>query len=338
MHALLTNPLFGHNSVNNEPGAASSPTARILRLFDQAVAKGMMTVDYARVLLKENKRLIMVSSALDVQECLGVSQAGTKVLRWLVSSGATNDLSFLRDEAFAAILIEHLVAEDLQEVVWAWVKTSLERVPELSKLEGRAATQARREIVTPLLQLVIAEAKTVASLDKAYMCLSRAAGYLNGVSSETMIKIFQPLGRFLLNETISGQATRITSSASDYESFLSLLPVMFPLRKIDLYTAHLHLFHPTNPEPNLAMHFLKNSDRHDKHDSTVLGQTQEVVQLGLDTAKYLLENDRVHEALDIMDLLRIRFPTQLGVSRRQQLAEVKAEASTMELLNGLSLA
>lgn len=333
MQSILSNPLFSFENKGDMTTDLSEPTARAMKVFDWILSKGMMTCDHAKTLLRTNKRNITASPALDVQKEMRASEAGSKVLKWLVSSGATNDLGFLRDQAFSALLIEHLVAENLQEVVWNWIKILFDRVPALLKLGGDAFTKARHEIANPLLQLVMAEADHSESLGKAYMCLSRAAGYLQGHTAITMRQILYPPGRYLVNNTVYTHSARKAVSDVDFESFLSLLPVMFYATRLSRYTAHLHLFHPTRPQVEPAMRFLKSMHLLRSNQT----QTREIVQLGLDTAKHLLEKDRVPEALKIMDILRAEFPGELGVPQRKQLEEVRSEASIMELLEGLSL-
>lgn len=305
-----------------------------MEVFDLAVAKGMMTIDYAKALLKANKRAIVESHLPDVREGMRESGAGLKVLKWLKSSGTTNDLKFLQDEAFGGILVEHLVAEGLDEAVWTWIKKSFEKIPLLSTLEGPEWTRARREIVNPLMLLVNAEAQGHGSLNIAFMCLSRAAGYLKGVPAQTMIHILDPPGRYLATSAIFTHSRRAASSDSDFESFMSLLPVIFRAKNLRYYLAQLSLIHPTKPSVDLALEFLKTVGLPNSQPAFPRGY----IQLGLDSAKYLLEKDRVKEALWVMDILRVNFPKQLGVEQKKQLEEVKAEASTLEILEGLSLA
>jgi len=333
INSLLTNPLFGYGTSANASMDSTDTSARAMIVFDLALSKGLMTREMATTLLKTNMRTIKASSALDVQAELRKSGAGRKVLKWLVSSGEIDKMDFLCDEAFSTILIEHLVAENLQEVVWTWIKTGLDQVRSIDTAEGQLDRSSRRQIVHPLLQLVIAEANASRSLASAYMCISRAAGYLSGLPASVMRDYLYPPGRFLVNATISSHSTRDAVSKSDFESFYSLLPVVFSKPVYDRYAAHMLLFHPI-PKVEPAFQFLSNLDE----SRTGRVYTRDVVQLGLDTAKHLLEIDEVAEALKIMDILRLRFPRELGVSQRRQLDDIRSEASTMELLEGLSLA
>lgn len=331
MHSMLTNPLFNYEHTNG--ASQMSP----MEVFDLAVAKGMMNVNYAKALLKADKRAIVESHLLDVREGMRESGAGLKVLKWLKSSGTANDLKFFQDEAFGGILVEYLVAEGLDEAVWTWIKKSFEEIPLLSSLEVPLWKHARREIVTPLMLLIKAKSIGHGSLDSAYMCLSRAAGYLKGMSTAMMVNILGPPGHYLAVEALSTHSIRAASNASDFESFISLLPVIFVEGKsLEYYTARFNLIHPTQPNVDSALEFLKTIGPEPCRPAFKRGY----IQLGLDSANYLLEKDRVKEALWVMDVLRVNFPKQLGVfaEQKKQLEEAKAEASVMELLEGLRLA
>lgn len=335
MHSMLTNPLFNYEHTNN--GASQNSPMQPMQVFDLAVAKGMMNVNYAKALLKADKRAIVASHVPNVRDGMKESGAGLKVLKWLKSSGTSNDLSFLQDEAFGGILIEYLVAEGLEEAVWTWIKKSFEGIPFLSSLEAPLWKHARREIVTPLMTLIKAKSTGHGSLDSAYMCLSRAAGYLKGMPTAMMINILGPPGHFLAVEALSTHSTRAASNASDFGSFISLLPVIFAEGKsLEYYTARFSLIHPSQPSVDLSLEFLKTIGLEPCRPAFKRGY----IQLGLDSANYLLEKDRVKEALWVMDVLRVNFPKQLGVfaEQKKQLEEAKAEASVMELLEGLSLA
>jgi hypothetical protein len=310
--------------------------------FDQAVAKGMMTARYAHACLYAVKRGIIDSSVLDVRDGMKASGAGLKVLKWLVSSGTANNNEFLRDERFSGLLMEFMVAEGLQEAAWAWVKRALEGGPELSKLPWSEARQKAREDATkPLELLVKAEATGPVSLDAAYLCLSRAAGYLKGRSALEMRPYLGRVVWYLVKATIFH--THQPSSESNFESFLSLIPGLS--KHTDYQFAHLNVLHPTKPSAELALDFLRELDVTSPSESTQKLVTEEKIthchyqlKLSLDTAKLLLETNRFLEAEWVMDFARTRFPKQLGVKEKLQLEEAKAEALSLELLEGLSLA
>ena len=313
-----------------------------MEIFDQAVAKGLMSTRYAYTCLAGVKRDIIQSSVLDIRDGMKDSGAGLKVLKWLVSSGMANDNEFLKHRAFADLLIQFLVAEGLQEATWTWIKRALEGRPNIDKLEGPARLEARQDTIRPLISLLRAETMgPIVSLDNAYLCLSRAAGYFKSSSILNMRPFLGPPGLFLAHRTIFSSHT--TPSESSFESFLGLIPVIS--KDSDYYLAHLNVLHPTRPTPDLAMNYLSKhmdsaSESLQKIDGiSVAMQSRSRIQFCLDTAKLLLETERFGEAHWVMDLLRSNYPRQLGVKEEnRQLEQARAEASSLELLERLSLA
>lgn len=337
MHTLLTNPLFSLSPAAGENKSFSD----VMGVFDRAVARGMMNMQYAFACLQKVKRDIVQSPVLNIRDGMKESGAGMKVLKWLVSSGLANDNEFLKQKHFAELFMQFLVAERLQEAAWTWVKRSLQGRPDITKLEGNARLAARQEVIRPLMLLLKAEAMDPAGpLDTAYLCLSRAAGYFKSASIAEMRPFLGPPGLYLAHRTLFG--VNEPSSASSFESFLSLVPVIS--KDSDYYFAHLNVLHPTKPTADFALNYLS------QHIGSIPETLQEVdgiaqdkqsrtqIQFCLNTAKLLLETKRFHEAHWVMDHLRTNYPTQLGVEETRQLEQARAEASSLELLEGLSLA
>jgi len=314
-----------------------------MEIFDQAVAKGLMSTQYAYICLAGVKRNIVQSSVLDISDGMKDSGAGLKVLKWLVSSGTANENEFFKQpNGFADLLIQFLVAEGLQETIWTWIKRALDRRPNIDKLKGLARLEARQDTIRPLMLLLNAETMgPVVSLDNAYLCLSRAAGYFKSSSIADMRPFLGPPGGLLAHRTIF--RSHATPSESSFESFLGLIPSI--TTDSDYYLAHLNVIHPTSPTPDFAMNYL--SKRMDStsgslpelSSKSVFRQSRYRIQFCLDTAKLLLETERFGEAHWVMDLLRTNYPKQLGVREEsQQLEQARAEASSLELLERLSLA
>jgi hypothetical protein len=345
IRSILSNPLFSLSPASQDDSKVGRDP---MEVFNQAVAKGMMNIRYARACLEAKKREIIRSPVLSVREGMRESGAGLKVLRWLVSSGIANNNDFLRDLHFAAIFMEYVVAEELQEAAWKWIKRAFEDYPVLSKLSIPERKIACLYMVRPLMCLIKAEATGPASLDAAYMCLSRAAGYLKGLPANEMVRLLGAPGRFLSHETIMSHATfynaphHSPASESAYDSFIALVPVI-AIRKFDYHLAHLTLLHPTRPNADPALAYLKKLEPSETEYATPLVKSsspheRRVIQLGLDAAKFLLERERFNDAQWVMQYLRTHYSRHLEFAQREQLEQAKAEASSLQLLEELSLA
>ena len=304
-----------------------------MEVFDLAVAKGMLNLNYARACLNAKKHEIIQSPAPTIREGMAESGAGLKVLKWLISSGTANNNNFLKDARFAQILMEYLVAEGLQEVCWKWIQRGFKSIPQyFATADSMRQKELRRDIVGPLYFLVKAEASGDVSLDSAYICLSRAVGYLKGCPATRMRDLLSHSGWFLVNQTTQQHSQRPPPTPSAFDSFFSLIPILSKNPAYQL--AYLSLLHPSHPSADLAFAFLQSLE---PESSLTRVRDHNYAQLGLDTAKLLLENGRYEHADWVMEFLRERYGKQLGISKRDQLEQAKAEASSLQLLEGLSL-
>jgi hypothetical protein len=313
-----------------------------MSVFHVAEAKGMMDLKLARHCLAREKNRIIQSSVLSVQQGMKESGAGLKVLKWLVASGLTGDNAFLKNQQFADVLMEFIVAEELQEMAWSWIKRAFEDLPRYATLSDVSEKQqARKDLVRPLMHLVKAEAHASINLDSAYLVLSRAAGYLKGMTSSQMMVILGPPGNFLSHSTSIAPPDLQPPSESAFDSFLSLIPVIS--KDTEYHFAHLNLRHPSRPSADSALSYLKKMDTlqitQDPELVTSRTPTQRnIIELGLNTAKFLLEKECFDDADWVMKYLQSHFPEQLGVQGRNTLKRAKAEASSLQLLEGLNFA
>lgn len=338
LSSVLTNPLLSGAPDEHRPLWTKDP----MTVFHIAEAKGLMDLKLARHCLSREKNRIIQSSVLSVQQGMKESGAGLKVLRWLVASGLTEDNTFLENRQFAEVFMEFIVAEELQEIAWKWIKRAFEEFPRYATLTNVSEKQlVRRDLVTPLMDLIKAEAHASNNLDSAYLCLSRAAGYLKGKTSSQMMVILGPPGNFLSHLTNITPPDLQPPSESAFDSFLGLIPVIS--KNTEYHFAHLNLRHPSRPSAESALSYLKKLDslptlQDPKLMVSRAPPQRNLIELGLNTAKFLLEKERFDDADWVMKYLQSRFPEQLGVQGRKTLERAKAEASSLQLLEGLNFA
>ena len=298
-----------------------------MEVFEQAVSKGMMTVDYASACLAEKRRRIVQSPVLSIREGMAASGAGRKVLKWLLSSGVANDNS-----AFSATLIEFLVAEQLQEYIWPWIRRSFLN----AQAEGLGKAKAARH--GALMQLVVKEVEITQSLDVAIATLHRATQLLEEFPDKLRRDLLSPPGHYLLKRVIF-DATCPPPSESAFETFVNLVPVIKEASTMSkIYMAQLSLKHPSRPEPSLALDLLRSFDKKGALETMTVAQRPSYIQLGLETAKLLLENDQGADAAWVLDHLQTHCSKWLGLGDSKQVEQAKAEASSLRLLDSLSFA
>ncbi|TVY87123.1 hypothetical protein LAWI1_G007657 [Lachnellula willkommii] len=342
---VLGNPLFMNlgrfrSVTRNDP----------MLVFEAAVAKGMMDIGTAARCLMAKKLQIIQSRVLNVQDGMGDSKAGTVVLKWLISSGQAKNLDFLRNEEFAVILMQYMVAEGMQDECWAWILKSFQDIPRIFALPlySDEARRLKVDIVTPLYAFLKAISARPNSLDAAYAAMSRATEHLRHLSLEQARYVLGVPMRNIIGLTKTADWDRPPASESNFDSFLRLIPTTSRPR-FEYDVAHLWLLHPTRPSVEPALEMLREvhtygvpliSSMPEKLDDRQPFLNNRIMRLGCEAAKYCLKLDRYREADEIMACLRLHFATQLGLEQRQQerLEDAEAEAASLHMLENLRFA
>lgn len=340
LHSILTNPLFSH--VPGNSGICTHSPRDPMDIFDEACAKGFMKVEYALACLRAKKNTIVQSSVLSLREAMKESGAGSKVLRWLTSSGVADNVTFLQDEVFSEILVDFLVAEGLQVAVWIW----------MDKLMATLPTTNMRQAVDPTVKsaanllnvLVKAEASGYVSLDLAYTSFMKAK-YLLDKMQYPLRPVLAKAGLFLSRESTFKSSLHLASSPMIYNDFLDIIPA-FTARR-ELHFSHLLLHHPANPNTDPALRFLQKVKADVSISAEIPSQgssgrktypDSRIISLGLDTAKLLLQKEENVDARWVMSFLQETYAKQLGLTQKKQFQQAQAEACSLELLNSLNLA
>jgi hypothetical protein len=319
-------------------------------VFEAAVAKGMMDIEAATNCLMAKKAEVIQSYALNVRDGMRDSKAGTRVLKWLISSGHANNLDFIRNQRFSVIFMQYLVAEGLQEACWTWIRRSFKDVPRIFQLPDYSDERKRlkNEIVTPLTAFLLALSARPASLDAAYIALAKAARYFPDLSLTQAREILGGSISRIASLTKTVEWDRPPPTESNFDSLLQIMPASNPRFQYDL--AHLRLLHPTRPSAEDALKMLREVYAHGpprllprkSRSEELQGDVEgRILHLGLSAAKYLLKQNQYREADEVMACLRLHFSTQLGLNSHKQqerLEDSEAEAASLEMLDNLRFA
>jgi hypothetical protein len=346
--ALLSNPLF------TSPIVPKSDTVDPHDMFDSRVAAGTMNLDYATQYLNTFYPTRDIYSIKSAWQGLKKSGAGSRVLKWLLSSGSYNDLEFLEHVAFTQIMLRFLVVEDLQDMAWEWVTRSFIKSssPSTTKkplainstLQERLAGDSR----FPLAAYVRAELHDGTGMESACALLGKASSYLeeSGFLRSQRDWIVSSAQLIVVEHHLSRHSTTASVSEEAFQTLLTTLPGRLGRRKsFEYQMAHLLLLHPTKPSANPALEVLSKwqpaSDVSSAYEITAARKLQKerstVIKLGLDLAHFLLEHNRMSEADWVMDFLRSNFPIALGESQKRALSDATAEASSLDLLGALDM-
>lgn len=322
LRSILTNPLFSYN--------ASKPRVLWLQeerdpmdIFEEAVAKGLMTPLRAAGCLKAKHHQITKSSAMDPVAAMASSSAGHQVVEWLRSSGLERDLGFL-DEAWPLVgqLVPFLVAEKMETKIWDWLDM-------LSKDSNGLQKVDRENQRTLLFQsLVESKLKGATSMDDAYSCLKQARETFPWSPEDIPPKYIMAAWRKVTWES-TVMAWKYLSKASprlfdyffgigsDYLDFQRQQAKIVKPRygvetRYGVEMAHLALHHPTHPHTQYALKLLLDNDKIWENWDRQRKKTQELrvapskstIRLrsfGLDTVRLCARQGRVQQVERLMD-------------------------------------
>lgn len=336
LHGILTNPLFA--LPNRQPAAVKDP----MQVFDEACAKGLMTNVRARACLLAKKRELR-KLPTDLSASVQMSESGVKVFRWLLSTGAADNSSWLlpydasyprnQKKSKPDIIFEFLVLEGKQELLWDLFEHHI------SQRKGRA------DLLLYHLSNALAHS---ASVDTAYRSLIRANEILQrqGISKKCGANVLAKAVRSLVKTTLVTGSPQPQQNAELFDVFLGIVEAALPRSALSL--SHLQLYHPTKPDAKPALQHLKNLDEtssdeiNSAHDVSARAEdTKLLVWLALDTAKLLLKQEQYEDARWVMDFLQTRHPEQIGAERHAEaklrVEQAEAEATNLQLLNNLEL-
>ncbi|KAL1872324.1 hypothetical protein VTK73DRAFT_1555 [Phialemonium thermophilum] len=313
LRAILSNPLFSYDPRSAEAARQLGTHRDPMDVFDEAVAKGMMTMKGALGCLLAVRRDIVQSSTASLRDGMRASGAGLRVLQWLRASGKERDLSFLSNPRFVKVLLPFMAAEGLDELAWTW----------LSRLvagEGPAALKRLNGKQVPtwsvlLDALVHTKALGARNLDDAYASLLRGEEMVKG-NPELAQGVLSPWMHLAWMSTV-GAWKFATPSERLFESYVAIGDHIE--RPHGLVRAHLDLHHPTRPSHERAVEFLskesfwsslvpsagdKGALALDSPRSSPSSFQVRVMSFGLDTVQHLSQTGQSEEAQYFLDLLR----------------------------------
>lgn len=308
VRSILSNPLFAYDRTIHQTAMRPSGARDPMDVFDEAVAKGMMTQKRAAGVLTAKRRAILQSSSISIKEETATSRTALRVIQWLRAAGHERDLSFIAFTALTNPLLKFMVEEGLEEIAWGW----LDR---LMRGEGPQNPSSKTQ-VTPagyvLSVLTAARANRDDTLNQAYACMLRADDMFKQSPKfeDNAIYPWRELSRWSTDTAWK----RSAPSGALFDSFVRMSKhLCAPSLIID--RAHLALHHPTNPSAEEALKQLESESLWVEIEAE--GKkwnpfTRRVVYMGVDAVQYLVRHGEKGQAESLMEFLTTRLRDVLG--------------------------
>jgi hypothetical protein len=322
MRAILNNPLFSPLEAGSVTEAPPNELDKHKAIFERAVSRGLMTLPRATGFLIQAVRVTrgLPTSGLGKGFHEPNPGAGLLVLEWLRSSGQERDLAFLADTRFRNFLVRSLVADGLENVVWAWVNRLLEAA-------GKSYNPAEPSVAGLLIADLVVSKSRDRELELPYGAILQAETMVKETKSRPDL-LQKAWSRLAFITTMNPSKTkRPMPPVHLFNPFVAMGQVIGSRR---LERAHVDLHHPASPSSSLAIkvlsseHVWKEADVLRKRGHFVdgwLGESGTPIfdptelyflrlrSLGFDTVRHLRRTDQAQEATRILNLLE----TKLGV-------------------------
>lgn len=288
VRAILSNPLFSYDPSKTKEKSKTRTTAALpaerdpMDVFDQAVAKGLMSLKRAAGVLVAKRQAIAQSASISVNESIAASGTALRVLQWLRASGLERDLAFLECQPLVQQLIPFMVEEGFEEVAWNWLeRLMLSEGPVLAFDQGSVPVHAS----CLLSALVRTKVSPVGPLDNGYASILRA-GDMFRESQIFQPTAFGPWRVLSLWSTV--HAWQHSQPSEPLFDAFTLMSHQLQRKAVRIDKAHLALHHPVHPDATLAVKFLQSDwirrlSRHLAHAS--LQHTQDSVTPSLTGAE-----------------------------------------------------
>ncbi|KFY81892.1 hypothetical protein V500_10998 [Pseudogymnoascus sp. VKM F-4518 (FW-2643)] len=319
LHDVLSNPLLSFQPAPRRTGQRDP-----MVVFDEACARGFMDASRARACLHA-KRASLGESPEEQRAGMKTSGAGSKVLQWLLSTGAESDASWLQQKGQGSawgkdIIFDFLVLEGKQEALWEL----FERYAALNVRDGQNF----------LFQLSRSLAHNI-SVDAGLESMVRADKIM--LKAETRfnarIRILSPAMSLLVNTIKNGKSENIQPAHFDrFLGIVQMFPTLTMVSRRDLFIPQLYLRHPTNPDAGPALRYLKSLSEAPPEKlleaTNVLSDS--LASLALDTAKQLMANEQFDDARWVLGFVQKTYPElDQGNSQPETKPDNKARAMGM---------
>lgn len=295
-------------------------------VFDEACAKGLMTPSRARACLKAKRQQLRTVSSEDYPKAVGNRDAGAKVLKWLLATGAKENSAWLLPfeqhvPRFPDIIFAFVVLENRGKSLWDLFEHYV-----ANKIKG----------VDVLLYHHSMTLAQVVSLESAYESLAKAEsillkhGFSYAVRQRCLDKAVQGLARATLKYAQTAELEKQAVPAELFEQFLQRVhrSTLGPV-----YGHRLEQHHPAGAITAPALQYLQSlgSDYQPSDD---------VTWLALNLAQNLLKGGKQADAHWVMSFLEKQYSESLGIETQatsKKYKQSKEEDSNLELLNNLEL-
>lgn len=322
LSSLLSSPLLSKkprsasfSKSTFEPITAPFHLQRQLRWLEDKIASASVTVDDFAAALR-NIRTALATHPGTTIKAIKDSSAGSKVLRWIRTSGRTSEKDIMsagkltgpRVSTFLRnTLIDMLVIQDRQDSVWHWLNYTIQ-IPKSSIFS----------------RLLFAEIQFGSGVEAAMLAFLDAPsrGYLGSRSTASIVSHY----------------LSAASPTASSDVFLRFLDTLRSKQENSFSCAVMSLSHPGGPSFKEGMAYVTaQSNRVMATGQIDVGPTwrRQHVAFYLKLARTLLSVGQTENAVFVLRFAQEHFPRELGIEEKQlelesRISESASKSSTSE--------
>jgi hypothetical protein len=312
LSSLLSSPLLSKkpraasfSKANFEAIAAPFRVHRQLGWLEDRIASATVTLSDFAVSLR-NIRGALASQPENTIKAIKDSSAGSKILRWIKTSGRTSEKDIMsagKEPAFLRnTLIDILAIEGRQTIAWNWLKSE--------------SLGPKRSIFSRLL---FAEIQFGSGVEAAMLAFINAPshGYQGPRQAATIAAHY-----------LSAPLPIVSP-----EVFLRFLGTIRTQPENSFACAVVSLFHPDGPSTKEGMAYVSaQSTKFAISGKTDIPQAmrRRHVAFFLNLSRTLLSKDQAENAVSVLRFAQEHFPRELGIEERQLDLESKMSKSALK--------
>jgi hypothetical protein len=295
-------------------------------VFDQAAARGVLTMKAAKGCLIAKRRQLEISP--QYPKNLTDTSIGSRALQWLQTTPEYKSPQFAVDIHLLTELVPFLQAEGRIEVVWEWLSRILEASPETSERPrpGRLGLL--------LTRIVSAQMRAKEdSMDGAIMTLQKAEKTFaaHGLPPKELQTFLHYPWRIVSWETtVNAELDRPEPTSTLYDRHVGMADSFGD--PLDVERAHLLLHHPEHPDCEPVLRLLAKRGRVEdmlrrsiaREGSTPMDCVSWLRALVQDALQYLQKRGSVAELDHLLGSLRAVFGHGVGLDRLAPVSRTQA--------------
>ncbi|KAJ5240201.1 hypothetical protein N7468_004820 [Penicillium chermesinum] len=308
-----------------------------MRVFDERVASGTVTLPVIFNCLMFQFRLVSSSSESDTVKAMKSSRAGSKVVEWFWASDGASRQELLGSTSALPTLAKFMVSEGLQDTIIDWLRLILSR--DLGGRDGQITEAAAQKYFRQLLlNLVDAEMTYGGGFPSALKYYLRVcqihATSPHHQSRASAVSMLMPAGAHLNGASMNTKISSEHVTAYSYDEYKEIVANLTSTRS--LVFASVAFYHPHTPDVQPLLHFVEKLTPAKVADYSKPRQ-EILLRITCDVLRVLIDQDKIREATILARHMQQLLPEQATPAPTEDRRPPVPQNTDQDLLDRLEI-